>query len=125
MGRYRGLGWLPLWFLGSGRGREGVVTEQEGLRQLASVNTNTRMAKVGEMCRGLAVVRAIGSFVCSERSWGYLWSRSLQATLAPAMWLLSVAPAFLFVPSHCCTAQFCFVQWGETEAGLICGAMKV
>lgn len=46
--------------------------EQEGLRWLASVNTNTCMAKAREICQGLAAVLAIGSFLRSESCWVYL-----------------------------------------------------
>lgn len=46
--------------------------EQEGLKWLASVNTNTCRVKAGKICRDLGAVLATGSFFRSESCLVYL-----------------------------------------------------
>lgn len=63
--------------------QEAGISEREYLR-----------SKKGEICRFMVVVLAIG-FYCGKCYSGHLQSKSLGTTVAPAVWLILVAPAFL------------------------------
>ena len=89
----KGLSWLLMWFLGSGRGMR--AESEQGLWWLVIVNADTCEVKTSKICRRSTVAVLSIGFFSGKSCWVYLHSILVGMTITSAVLLLMVMPGFL------------------------------